>query len=147
MVDQREHRNLAFYLQGYHFHGREIGARLANLQHYGHIGNLYTCSPGECEECEKYTVNLQEYEEDLQRRAIQRAREAIQIHTYASRRYNNASKNLIDFENEEAIDTSTITKSIGRLIINQQTPIKELNDENTKENETSTISTKEEHSE
>ena len=94
LINQAEHRNLAFYLDGYYFHGRTIGARLALLQHHGHIGNLYTCAPGVCDDCENYTVTLNEYEEELRNNAIRRAREAIHEHSYSHkhRNYKNESE-------------------------------------------------------
>ena len=135
LVNQAEHRNLAFYLNGYQFHGRVIGARLAYLQHYGHIGNLYTSSPGNCNECEKYLIFLNEYEEDLQRSAIQRARDSIQIHVYASKRRaaNNVSENLIDFdydhnnnETNNTLNIHALESDKQTLEINQQTQASEI---------------------
>ena len=136
LVNQAEHRNLAFYLDGYYFHGRTIGARLALLQHHGHIGNLYTCAPGVCDDCENYTLTFNEYEEELRNSAIRRAREAIQVHSYSHKHRNYKSESERNSEPDNTpVDTTTITKAIGSLIINQQNPRKDVETVNEASNE------------
>lgn len=119
---------------------------MAQVQHFGHIGNLFTCAPGKCDDCENYTVTLNEYEEDLRQGAIKRAKDAIQVHIYSSKRRTeiNGSGNLIDFENENS-SVNTVTDSIGNLEINQQTPDQELNNVNANEIKTITTTTNDDH--
>ena len=90
LQDSSQHRNLALYLDGYNFHGKQLAAQLANFE-FTHIGELYSTSPVKCNECDRYTEDLDEYWYDIQMKAVERALNNVNIHINRSERKKTAN--------------------------------------------------------
>ena len=82
LKDHTQHRNLAFYLDGFDFHGKTLAAQLANFD-FAYIEDLYTPSPIECSECEHYLKHLDDYLLAIQVNAVENAIKNVNIHKVA----------------------------------------------------------------
>ena len=118
-----KHRELAFLLKEYSFHGKCLDTQLAYFEFHG-IDDDYMPRPVDCRHCNYYSEDLKKWEDDLMQRALEQARKSIIIKPRCSKPHRavvDTSKSVVDpLYVKPKLRTSSPTKTISSAKSNDE---------------------------
>ena len=113
LKDFSKHRDLAFLLKDYCFHGKCLDTQLAYFR-FGSIDDDYVFRPVDCRHCNYYLVDLEKHENQLMREALESAKQKITSKPKANVLFKQTSVKVMNKSpvvNYNQFDTTTRTSN------------------------------------